>query len=84
MTVELVDIPVQACTRLAAVSPNGKTALSDDYFWGWAVDNPKQVAAVNQWIYKNTSLALAATRCRGGDANNDGKVTLHQEFVPRN
>ena len=79
VTVTMSDVPMQLCARLGATVGNGATVYSGGYEGGGAYDvfSPPFTGSIDVGF----SIDQTAARCKLGDTNNDGKVTLAQTFA---
>jgi len=79
VTVRMSDVPMQLCARLGATVGNGATVYSGGYWGGSAYDVffPPFPGSIPVGF----SIDQTAARCKLGDTNNDGKVTLLQTFA---
>ena len=79
VTVTMSDVPMQLCVRLGATFGNGATVYSGGYLGGLAYDvfSPPFPGSIDVGF----SIDQTAARCKLGDTNNDGKVTLSQTFA---
>ncbi|MCA3539087.1 MAG: hypothetical protein IOC80_15160 [Rhodobacter sp.] len=77
VVVTLNNLPLQVCSRLAAVSDTGRTIYSGGFSSAGIGDaHPNVVGLVSAPI----SLDTAAAACRTGDTNNDGRTNVEQFF----
>jgi len=79
LTVTMSDVPMQLCARLGATVGNGATVYSGGYQNSVAYDvfSPPFPGSISSGL----SIDQTAARCKLGDTNNDGKVTLAQTFA---
>ncbi len=76
VVVTLAAIPLQICTRLAAVSDTGRTVYSGGFSSAEVGDSAPWTGLVGA-----VSRDAAGVACRNGDTNGDGRTSIVQYFL---